>query len=247
MEVHHHTHTPLTKWQHYVFEFFMMFLAVFCGAFAEYLLENRFEHDRETQYLTSLISDIKTDSQNVQKTIRANLARAKNFDTLLLLLKNLDTLKTYNSLYPQFIQTTGYNIFGATDGTIQQLKYAGGLRLIRNTEVSDSIMAYYLTVKWVVDQGDVYMRYFDEFHKDAFCLFDYSQIDTLFYKPEQIKNVSVRMDLITYDPQLVKRVYNKLFVMRIIIDSYIEALTALDNHGKGTVAFIKHNYKKIKV
>src|SRR5687768_14267296 len=39
MEVHHHGHVhEKKKWKEYVFQFFMLFLAVFCGFLAEYQL-----------------------------------------------------------------------------------------------------------------------------------------------------------------------------------------------------------------
>ena len=40
MEVHAHSHTPRKKWTHYLWEFIMLFLAVFCG----FLAENQREH-----------------------------------------------------------------------------------------------------------------------------------------------------------------------------------------------------------
>ena len=35
MEVHRHAHTDRKKWAHYLWEFLMLFLAVFCGFLAE--------------------------------------------------------------------------------------------------------------------------------------------------------------------------------------------------------------------
>jgi len=35
MEVHSHAHTDRKKWTHYLWEFLMLFLAVFCGFLAE--------------------------------------------------------------------------------------------------------------------------------------------------------------------------------------------------------------------
>jgi len=35
MEVHRHAHTDRKKWTHYLWEFLMLFLAVFCGFLAE--------------------------------------------------------------------------------------------------------------------------------------------------------------------------------------------------------------------
>ena len=46
MEVHAHTHTARKKWTHYLWEFLMLFLAVFCGFLAEYQLEHKIEKDR---------------------------------------------------------------------------------------------------------------------------------------------------------------------------------------------------------
>ena len=59
MEVHAHTHTAQKKWTHYLWEFLMLFLAVFCGFLAEYQLEHKIEKDRERQYVKALLSDLK--------------------------------------------------------------------------------------------------------------------------------------------------------------------------------------------
>ena len=42
MEVHHHGHVhEKKKWKEYLFQFLMLFLAVFCGFLAEYQLEHK--------------------------------------------------------------------------------------------------------------------------------------------------------------------------------------------------------------
>jgi hypothetical protein len=57
MEVHPHILTPRKKWIHYFWEFLMLFLAVFCGFLAENLREHSVEHQREKQYVQSLVSE----------------------------------------------------------------------------------------------------------------------------------------------------------------------------------------------
>jgi len=47
MEVHAHAHTPRKKWTNYLWEFLMLFLAVFCGFLAEYQLEHIIENQRQ--------------------------------------------------------------------------------------------------------------------------------------------------------------------------------------------------------
>ena len=63
MEVHAHTHTPDShrekKWTHYLWEFLMLFLAVFCGFLAENLRENRVEHKRTLLYANQFLEEIK--------------------------------------------------------------------------------------------------------------------------------------------------------------------------------------------
>ena len=41
MEVHAHTHTEKKKFTHYLWEFLMLFLAVFCGFLAENFREHK--------------------------------------------------------------------------------------------------------------------------------------------------------------------------------------------------------------
>jgi hypothetical protein len=65
MEVHHHSHTEPVhgtsrkKFTHYLWEFLMLFLAVFCGFLAENQREHMVEHQREIKYMNSLIKDLR--------------------------------------------------------------------------------------------------------------------------------------------------------------------------------------------
>jgi predicted MPP superfamily phosphohydrolase len=62
MDVHHHSHTERKKWAHYFWEFLMLFLAVFCGFLAENQRRHMVEHQREKQYMGSLLSDLAADT-----------------------------------------------------------------------------------------------------------------------------------------------------------------------------------------
>src|SRR5258706_6622808 len=69
MEVHAHSHTERKKWTHYLWEFLMLFFAVFCGFLAENLREHSVEHQREKQYMRSMIKDLEQDGINIQRSI----------------------------------------------------------------------------------------------------------------------------------------------------------------------------------
>ncbi len=60
MEVHHHGHVhEKKKWKEYVFQFFMLFLAVTLGFFVENQREHYIENQRAKQYAGFMIADIK--------------------------------------------------------------------------------------------------------------------------------------------------------------------------------------------
>src|SRR6187551_69204 len=70
MEVHAHAHTERKKWTHYLWEFLMLFLAVFCGFLAENQREHIVENQREKKFARRLLSDIREDSTFLQERIR---------------------------------------------------------------------------------------------------------------------------------------------------------------------------------
>jgi len=62
MEVHHHPdlHHKRKKAKEYFLEFFMIFLAVTLGFFAESLRESISDSNKEHEYMQSLLNDMRT-------------------------------------------------------------------------------------------------------------------------------------------------------------------------------------------
>ena len=145
MEVHHHSHDHGKKnWKQYFWEFLMLFLAVFCGFLAENFREHQVEHQREIKYIKSLTSDLEADINRLTEIIQLRDERALLLDSYNILLNSKDALQHSNDLYYYNSYATRGVAFRFTpvDGTMQQLKNAGNLRLIRESFVSDSIIAY---------------------------------------------------------------------------------------------------------
>jgi len=139
MEVHSHTHTERKKWTHYLWEFLMLFLAVFCGFLAENIREHKVEKDREKQYIQSLMNDLKTDVINIETVQKQNLLAKNVGDSLFLLLTSPDYKKYLASIYYYGRVFSIREFFNMTDGTLKQLNNTGGLRLIHYTDVVDSL------------------------------------------------------------------------------------------------------------
>ncbi len=149
MEVHHHTHTERNKFTHYLWEFLMLFLAVFCGFLAENLREKNAEKHRGLQFIRSLAEDIKTDIHNLDSVIKRRQYRAVTIDSLFELLNNPHPDQYGKQIYYYARWLTYYYPFVNDDRTIQQLKYSGNFRLIHDQEVSDEIMNYDQQVRWI--------------------------------------------------------------------------------------------------
>ena len=151
MEVHQHTHIPRKKFTHYLWEFLMLFLAVFCGFLAENFREHQVEKKRAGQYIKSFYEDLKSDTARLNNLIEYDQEK-------------IDALKTMYNCYDtvsQNLKATGCmgilikhsrsnRGFVLTDRTLKQLANAGGYRLLNKAE-ADSIIIYENMYKGYLD------------------------------------------------------------------------------------------------
>jgi hypothetical protein len=120
----------------------MLFLAVFCGFLAEYQLEHIIEKQREKDYIRSFIEDLRSDTSFITTYLKRKIEKKKDLDSLIWYLNAPDPNQYGQRIYFFGRQLTRTINFFPADGTVKQLKNSGGLRLIRNQQASDSIMAY---------------------------------------------------------------------------------------------------------
>ena len=99
MEVHAHTHTARKKWTHYFWEFLMLFLAVTLGFFVENQREHYVEHQRELQYMRSMVEDLKLDTTELTVHARMRMERDEMVDSLVYLLTQTNIRENGNSIY----------------------------------------------------------------------------------------------------------------------------------------------------
>ena len=174
MEVHQHSHTPRNKWTHYFWEFFMLFLAVIAGFFVENQREHYIELSREKQFVRSLFNDIKVDTASLSRIINARTAKERAADSLSYLMNRGFSRDITREIYYYAVsisRTLPYR-FVPNDGTMQQLKNSGALRLIRNRAVVDSIAKYDVSVRNFLRQGDVEETVIEHYRTGATKIFD---------------------------------------------------------------------------
>ena len=138
MEVHHHTHTPGKRWTHYLWEFLMLFLAVFCGFLAEYQLEHKIEKDRASELAKSFYDELKGDSSEIQRIIKVRLRK----DSAIMYLydyfqdssmKNFPKAFSINYAYAFMVNSP--IIFEPRGSILEQLKNSGSLRYFKSKEL----------------------------------------------------------------------------------------------------------------
>jgi hypothetical protein len=142
MEVHHHSHTERKKWAHYLWEFVMLFLAVFCGFLAENFREHQVERRRGKQYIFSLYEDLKSDTVRLNDILLFDDEKIASlndieycYDTVLM---NFESSECVRKLifYSRFNRA-----YAISDRTTAQLANAGGFRILDKDD-ADSILSY---------------------------------------------------------------------------------------------------------
>lgn len=142
MEVHHHTHSHSSGWKANLKEFLMLFLAVLCGFFAEMQVHNRLERKWEMEYIHSIQEDINSDINQINRLLADWDKTVRGLDTLINVLQGEAVKEDSREAYRLWTTYIGFEDFSYDDRSIQQLKNAGGLRLIEEKEVANQIMSY---------------------------------------------------------------------------------------------------------
>ena len=244
MEVHAHTHTERKKWTHYLWEFLMLFLAVFCGFLAENLREHTVEKNRERQYIISLIEDWKEDTAMMNNAVNnespAAIARA---DSLIQFLNSKDpggnATEIYN-LTPQILRRFFHSF---QDRTIVQLRNAGGLRLITNNDVKDSISLYY-------ERAAIIQAFDEAISSNSKKIFDL--ITKLFYEEDYSKLFDPQYDnfkgshdqlrLKSSDRDLINEFSFLIYAYRGWETQFLKRTKSLDHRLPEMISFIKKEY-----
>jgi hypothetical protein len=183
MEVHHHpkVENPAhggtgKKFKEYFFEFLMIFLAVTLGFFAENIRENIANHVREISYMQGIVNDLKADTSEIRFIIRGQDFMLKQFEAALSISpQQLHNAALQDSFYHHYMYFYSFTVyFIAHNKTISQLRNNGGLTIISQQNVIDSIseLNHFYDYYEVVDNGaynDLYMKTIEEGAKVISC------------------------------------------------------------------------------
>jgi hypothetical protein len=152
----------------------MLFLAVTLGFLVENQREHYVEHKRERQFIGSLFNDIKTDTARLNTIINNRIQRERKLDSLTTLLNSSSRNNYTLDIYYHAVTVTRTNAirFLPNDGTMQQLKNSGALRLIRSRNVADSIAKYDVTTRFLLRQGELEETLIQDYREAAPKIFN---------------------------------------------------------------------------
>ncbi len=163
MEVHHpHHHSP-KNWKEYFGEFFMLFLAVTLGFFVENYREHFVERQREKEFLGLIVKDLKMDINMVDSNLYYRTIRTHICDSLSNIYYNDAYKKDTGPFYFHARRLHIRYLFERTDAGFQQLKNAGGLRLIHNQQIIQAIQHYENSITALEKFQDGEMNYAREY------------------------------------------------------------------------------------
>jgi hypothetical protein len=244
MDVHHHSHTERKKWTHYFWEFFMLFLAVTLGFFVENQREHIIEHKREQQYIQSFYEDLTADENDLQNNIDYLRAQAQDADSLEILLKNATIEQPANHIYMYLREITrsSAGLLYPNDRTIVQLRNAGGMRLIKNKAVSDSMVGYYRTVEIIQFLGENAMDNKTSLREKYMPLLKAEDFSKIVDSTSRILNPTEILHLRKADPDIINICLIEVNRIKAINSTLAIRIRSLKEKAKRIKAFIRNEY-----
>jgi hypothetical protein len=211
----------------------MLFLAVFCGFLAEYQLEHKIEKEKGKQYIISFYEDLKTDTVLLEEIIR-------DYENKVKALKQIEPCyqainrqnKPDTCLYNLFIMTGGFNDLVYTDRTLQQLKNAGGLRLLLK-EDADSILIY-----------DNSLRMYIKIETTAFQEIQYKVRDmtTSILHHQGLTNPGPNTVLYGWNPETINKYFNLLYIYNNYCQSNLQEMIQIKSKAISLLEYFKRKY-----
>jgi len=241
MEVHvkHQNHQG-SSIKIFLYEFFIIFLAVSVSFFVENIRDRYIEHHKEMQYIKSLINDVKLDTTSLTSLIKANREQVKGIDTLLKEMENPNSKRIVNYLYHySFKYLFNLQCFDHTDRTITQLKNAGGLRLIDSKASSDSIISYYSSVQNIEINGDICIKVLLDMIKQEKELLDFKVVRINNYNNLLI---NPNLKLLNSDPKKIDLFYNECVCDQGSIGGYLALLVKLKSQATQLLVTLNKEY-----
>ncbi|MCX6230573.1 MAG: hypothetical protein NTZ33_03420 [Bacteroidetes bacterium] len=247
MEVHHHPDVRNKNLKEYVFEGLMIFMAVTMGFFAEKIRENIADHNKEKEYIVSMIQDAHTDINNIQKSLVKNKRRVLYLDSLANFCFNYNPATSKDMFfYKVMVECIKHPYFvSPVERTISQLNNSGGMRLIQNPIAVDSIIFYQDATKKLINQQTYYELHLNALIEALEHIINMNvfPLNHETYQWDTGNNAFKTAKLVSHDNNQLIELGNKAKLFQGIVIYYIVLLEEVDNKAKDLSNSLKKEYK----
>ena len=245
MEIPYQIHVHHNKrLKDYLFDFFMLFLAVTLGFFVENQRESFSDRKKEKDYINSLLQDLKEDTTKINMEIGRNNTMVAGIDSLINIIyqyKQNDTaaVRRLYTWYIYYARST--YIVNFTERTLEQLRNSGNLRIIRPA-VSDSIMAYVELIKYATANEQSYRANWEKALDFSCNIFDYRFIRYNVKASDSIRNHITTYQLLNGDIVLLSKYATLLELWKQVVIGYSWNLYSVKVKAAGLMPFLNKEY-----
>jgi hypothetical protein len=244
MEVHAHTHTARKKWTHYFWEFLMLFLAVFCGFLAEYQLEHKIEKNKAKQYIVSFYQDLKNDTAEFAGHIATDKEKVEALSGVFNCYRMLEKNPKEDSCLRKLIRySSSFTDLIYTDRTLQQLKNAGGMRLLQK-EDADSILAYDYRLRRYLSYESSLLQERQTNIRDLYNgILNFKSKRELGLPADSLTDADKEYLLFTTDKAVLNKLFNEIYhYSESIKNARLRMISGLQARAKRLIIYFKNKY-----
>jgi hypothetical protein len=251
MEVHQHTHTAADpdshrsrkKWTHYFWEFLMLFLAVTLGFFVENQREHYVENKRIKKYMQVFVNDLKSDIDQIKDDILVHKRRYRIMDSVIYLFQSTDMKQHTSQLYLYSHKIIHRGMFVYNDRTIQQLKTSGNLRLIKNDSISDSIMGYDHSARYIQKLDEIGQNFVQPYMELKRKIFDGFVMQEMISDTSATRPPNDNPPLRNNDPDVINEFIAHIQFMKSDVKRYINNMNIFLEKMNNLLSLIIKEYQ----
>jgi hypothetical protein len=253
MEVHHHPDVEKKGLKEYILEGLMIFLAVTMGFFAETIREGISDNAKAKEYIKSFVHDLRADTATLSTVKAFDEKKVSRLNGQFACFDSISNNRGPASCLIILVKNSTFNIKADfSDGTLQQLKNAGGFRLL-NSEDKDSIVAYDIAERDFADfQSTVFQQQQDNIrntyndagnYKANFMLFPDSGKKANFMSlPDSGKSYMNVPVLFSGDKAALNKYFNNLFTYRRVFIGHINQIRKIKKQATVLIKYFENKY-----
>lgn len=194
----------------------------------------------------SLLEDLKIDTAQVSSYIRFYKSIRNFCDSVQLSLAHGNIFKNSNEFYNNTRKLAQYNRYYHTDRTMQQLKNAGNMRLIRKWNVSNAITEYGTQTKLLaeIDQqlNEEIIKY-REFLIELLDLSSYDRSNPFGSFMDMDVRTRGNPGFIYADRKKSLVIYNQAFTLKIFLHGVENSAVAVSTSAKQLLDLVQKEYE----